>query len=167
MTHRDTVADRYRVELERYPARLTNRILHRPGDLVQVNVTRNDLAETVRNRHKRLDYILFRYPARTKKRTMRCTLKTRFHRITYHVFAPNPPVIAKKTSKRVVSDPSCIDKTIIIAPCRPSQNTKTTLIRQKPNINYHQPKKKHQILPHFLLSSPDQYRTPSLPRKDL
>jgi hypothetical protein len=58
MTHRDTVIDADRVELEWDSTGLPNRLLDEFADLVQVHVPRYDFDKRVRNRNKRLPEVL-------------------------------------------------------------------------------------------------------------
>jgi len=84
MAHRDSVADRYRVELERHATGPTNRVLDDDAHLVQMNVARHNLAKAVRNADERLFHVTGANPTGPHKRPVRRTLKASFDRITSH-----------------------------------------------------------------------------------
>jgi hypothetical protein len=84
MPHRNAVADSYRIELERHAAGLTNGILDRPGDLIEMDMAWNYLAETVGDADKGLAHISRTDPAGMKQSPVWCSLKAFFNRITSH-----------------------------------------------------------------------------------
>jgi hypothetical protein len=84
MPHRNTVAYRYSIKLERRPARPSNSLLNARRHLIQVNMPRDNLAETVGYSDKRLAYILAAEAASMKKTPVRGPLKAFFNRIASH-----------------------------------------------------------------------------------
>jgi hypothetical protein len=98
MAHGNSVADRYGIEFKGGPARAANGVLDHLCNLVEVNVARHYLAETVRNTDERLVDICIFETAGAKQTTMRCPLKAFLDCITSHKLV-SPKSLAKDTQK--------------------------------------------------------------------
>jgi hypothetical protein len=85
MSHRDSVADGYGIELEGDAARLAHGLLDNPGHLVEMNVAWNYLAKAVCDGDEWLVDIGFGYAAGVKKAAMGRSLKTALYFIASHL----------------------------------------------------------------------------------
>jgi hypothetical protein len=85
MSHRDSVAYGYGIELERHAARITHGLLDNPGHLVEMNVAGHYFAKAVCDGDKWLVDISFGYAAGVKKATVGCPLKTALYFVASHL----------------------------------------------------------------------------------
>ena len=88
MPHSDTVADGYRVELKGHAACFTNGLLDNLGNLVEMDVARHYLAETVGYADKGFADVSVAYAHGVQQRAVRGTLKAAFYCIASHVCLP-------------------------------------------------------------------------------
>jgi hypothetical protein len=79
VSHRDTVADGYGIELEWDAARIANRLFDNLGHPVEMDVAGDDFAETVGNGDKWLVNIGVSDTAGVQQGAMRRMLKTAFY----------------------------------------------------------------------------------------
>jgi hypothetical protein len=85
MSHRDSVADGYGIELEGHAARLAHGLLDNPGYFVEMNVAGNYLAKAVCDGYKWLFDISFGYAAGVKKPAVGRSLKTALYFVASHL----------------------------------------------------------------------------------
>jgi hypothetical protein len=84
MSHSDSIADCYGIKLERGSACLANRLFDNLSHLIEVNVARHYLAETVGNTDEGLIHIGISQSAGVKQTPVRRPLETFFNRIASH-----------------------------------------------------------------------------------
>jgi hypothetical protein len=85
MSHRDSVAYCYCIELEGHAARLAHGLLDNPGYLVEMNVAGNYLAKAICDGDKGLVDIGFGYSAGVKKPAVGRSLKTALYFVASHL----------------------------------------------------------------------------------
>jgi hypothetical protein len=85
MSHRDSIADGYGIELEGHAARIAHGLLDSPGHLVEMNVAGHYLAKAVCDGDEWLFYIGFSYAAGVKKAAMGRSLKTALYFVASHL----------------------------------------------------------------------------------
>jgi hypothetical protein len=84
MAHSNTVADRNCVELKRRSARLADGIFDSQSNLIEVDMPRHYLTETIGNTDEWFVDVGIAKTAGVEQAAMRRSLKTFFYRITSH-----------------------------------------------------------------------------------
>jgi hypothetical protein len=97
MPHRNTVANGNRIELERYPARLANRLLDNLGHFVEMDVPGDYFAKTVGDGDKGLIDVGVAYSAGVQQSPVRRPLKTFLYCIACHIRLPFKRIYLKQS----------------------------------------------------------------------
>jgi hypothetical protein len=95
--HRDTVADGDSIELEGDPARIANRLLDNLGNFIEMDVARDDFAETVGDGDEGLIDVGVAYSAGVKQSPVGRPLKTFLYCIACHIRLPFKRIYLKQS----------------------------------------------------------------------